>query len=94
MKAVAELDHQDVDATSPAAIHEARDETAAALAALEMLPSAQRDCLRLRFSGGMSYKQIAEATGKSVNNVGVLIHEGLKTLRTQLAPALQTEGGR
>lgn len=60
------------------------DETETALAALDRLPTLQRDALRLRFSGGLSYKQIAEAMGKSVSHVGVLIHEGLATLRTQL----------
>lgn len=69
---------------SPAQAVEERDAGAAAMAALDQLPPLQRDALRLRFSGNMSYKQIAEATGKTVSHVGVLIHEGLKALRSQL----------
>ncbi len=70
--------------TDPAAVAEHHDEQDHALAALETLPASQRDVLRLRFSGGLSYREVADATGKSVNHVGVLIHEGLKTLRRQL----------
>lgn len=68
----------------PAVIAGIADEAQAALAALDELPTLQRDALRLRFSGGLSYKQIAEAMDKSVSHVGVLIHEGLATLRTRL----------
>ena len=64
---------------------ETNDSAAAALAALDRLPPLQRDALRLKFSGEMSYAQIAEAMGKTTGHVGVLIHEGLKTLRRQLA---------
>ena len=51
------------------------------------MPTLQRDALRLRFAGGLSYKQIASAMDKSVSHVGVLIHEGLATLRQQLGAA-------
>ena len=68
----------------PAALASTADDAQAALAALDQLPALQRDALRLRFSGGLSYKQIATAMDKSVSHVGVLIHEGLATLRTRL----------
>ena len=73
-----------VGTDDPAAAAESRDETAHALAALDHLPPLQREALRLKFSGELSYKQIAETMGKSVTHVGVLIHEGLKSLRHQL----------
>lgn len=82
------------DRPTPAAVAEQHDSAAAAMAALELLPPLQRDALRLRFSGNMSYKQIAEATGKTVSHVGVLIHEGLKSLRQQLGPSFAPEGTR
>lgn len=41
----------------------------------------QREVLRLKFQGGLSYRQISEVTGLSVTNVGFLIHTGIKTLR-------------
>ncbi|MEM6315764.1 MAG: sigma-70 family RNA polymerase sigma factor [Planctomycetota bacterium] len=71
------------DAT-PAGIAEARESGIAALAALETLPPAQREVLRLKFAADLSYAEIADVTGKTANNVGVLIHTGLKNLRQKL----------
>lgn len=75
----------DPDLHDPAGIAERHEAADAALAALDRLPPLQREALRLKFSGELSYKQIADTMGKSVSHVGVLIHEGLKTLRRQLA---------
>ena len=88
MTALAELDASvpAPPASNPAQRIEAADDARHALAALDALPTLQRDALRLRFSGGLSYKQIAAAMDKSVSHVGVLIHEGLATLRQQLNP--------
>ena len=72
-------------AADPAEQAAANDDTAAALAALDRLPPLQREALRLKFAGELSYAQIADAMDKTVGHVGVLIHEGLKTLRKQLA---------
>ncbi|MEM1010788.1 MAG: sigma-70 family RNA polymerase sigma factor [Planctomycetota bacterium] len=94
MKALAELDDDAVGSPTPASLAETQDEADRALAALDQLPASQRACLRLRFSGNMSYREISEATGKSVNHVGVLIHEGLKTLRSQLIGDLADGGVR
>ncbi|MEM8872932.1 MAG: sigma-70 family RNA polymerase sigma factor [Planctomycetota bacterium] len=69
---------------TPADDAEGAESGALALAALEKLPTAQREVLRLKFAAGMSYAEIADVTGKTANNVGVLIHTGLKTLRGQL----------
>ncbi len=49
------------------------------------LPTKQREVLRLKFQGGMSYKEIAGALDLSVSNVGFLLHSGLKRLRKSLA---------
>ena len=51
---------------------------------LERLPENQKEAITLKFGHGMSYKQIAEITGHSISNVGVLIHTGLKTVRERL----------
>lgn len=64
--------------------HEAIEQ---AEAFLERLPELQREALRLKLQAGLSYKQIAEVMGKSVSHVGVLIHEGVKKLRVQVADA-------
>ena len=44
----------------------------------------QQECIRLKFQGGLSYKQISRVTNLTVTNVGFLIHTGLKTLRQRL----------
>ena len=45
------------------------------------LPAAQRETLDL-WCSGLTYRQIAEVTGRSEGNVRVLAHRGLTTLRT------------
>jgi RNA polymerase sigma-70 factor (ECF subfamily) len=54
---------------------------------MDGLPTNQREVLRLKFQGGMSYKEIAGALDLSVSNVGFLLHSGLKRLRKSLAVA-------
>ena len=72
---------------SPDAAPAARDEHAAALAALADLPEAQQEAVRLKFQHGLSYREIAEVTGRSTGAVGVSIHEGMCALRRRLAGA-------
>ena len=45
------------------------------------LPPRQQEVLQLKFQNDLSYQQISEITELSVSNVGVLIHNALKTLR-------------
>lgn len=59
------------------------DERAERLYALmEELNENQRTVLWLFFQEQRSYKEIAEMTGFSMSNVGMLIHRGLKRLRS------------
>ena len=51
------------------------------------LPPRQQEVIQLKFQNDLSYQQIAEITKTTVNNVGVLIHTGLKTLRQRYAHA-------
>jgi RNA polymerase sigma-70 factor (ECF subfamily) len=51
---------------------------------LERLPENQREVIRLKFQGDLSYKEISEVTGLSVSNVGFLIHTGIKRLRSMM----------
>lgn len=48
---------------------------------LETLPPRQQELLQLKFQNDLSYAEIAEITRMSVSNVGVTIHNALKTLR-------------
>ena len=52
---------------------------------LDRLPPNQKEVIRLKFQGDMSYKEISEVTSLSVSNVGFLIHTGLKRLRQLLS---------
>ena len=70
---------------SPAARIEGVEETARILAAVESLPGAQREVIRLKFQEGLRYQEISEVTGLSVSNVGFLIHTAMKNLRQKLA---------
>jgi RNA polymerase sigma-70 factor (ECF subfamily) len=49
------------------------------------LPTRQQEVLQLKFQNDLSYQQIAEITKTTANNVGVLIHTALKTLRQKYA---------
>ena len=51
------------------------------------LPPRQQEVLQLKFQNGLSYQQIAEITNTNANNVGVLIHIALRTLRTRFGGA-------
>lgn len=55
------------------------------LSLVERLPAKQQEVLRLKFQGGLSYKEIAEVTGDSVGNVGFLLHVALRALRERLS---------
>lgn len=52
---------------------------------LDRLPPNQKEVIRLKFQGDMSYKEISEVTSLSVSNVGFLMHTGLKRMRQMLS---------
>jgi RNA polymerase sigma factor (sigma-70 family) len=54
------------------------------LAVLRTLPASQQEVVRLKFQAGLSYKEIAAATGHSVTNVGYLLHTALTTVRERM----------
>ena len=46
-----------------------------------VLPARQQEVIQLKFQNDLSYQQIAEIMKTTANNVGVLLHTALKTLR-------------
>ena len=54
------------------------------LEAIGALPERQQELVRLRFAAELSYKEIADATGLSVSNVGLLLHKAVCALRARL----------
>lgn len=61
--------------------------------AIGKLPPRQQEAVRLKFQGGLSYREIADVMETSVNNVGVLLHHAIKGLRASLAADLPTAKG-
>lgn len=78
-------------APSPATVAEARQELGRALEALATLTERQQEVVRLKLHGGLSYREIAEVTGTTANNVGVTLHTALCALRQAVA---RSGGGR
>jgi RNA polymerase sigma-70 factor (ECF subfamily) len=87
-------DPEDDEIASPASGPSSSVERRQALSRVERiveeLPSNQRQVLLLKFSGGLSYKEIAEVMGLSVSNVGFVLHTAIKRLREQLAQEVET----
>jgi RNA polymerase sigma factor (sigma-70 family) len=63
---------------------EQREEKMKMLQALDKLPTRQRDLIALKFGSEMTNRDIARVTGLTEQNVGVLVHRGIKTLRKHL----------
>ena len=82
------LDRATIDTTSAAA--ERHETTTQILELLERLPAHQQEVVRLKFQGGLSYREISNVTGLTASNVGYLIHTAIQTLRNQLAPSAST----
>jgi RNA polymerase sigma factor (sigma-70 family) len=84
---------EDEDVHSPESEPYRRVEAQQALervqALLDALPDKQRQALILKFSGGLSYKEIAEVMELSVSHVGVLLHTAIGHLRAQFAEPAQ-----
>jgi len=79
-------------ATDPLAALEQREHATRAQALVAALPGKQQEAIRLRFTHGLSYRQIADVMETTVNNVGVLIHAAMRTLRERLG--VEAEQGR
>ncbi len=52
---------------------------------LKGLPEKQRMALHLKFSAGLSYKEIGEVMDLTVTNVGFILHTAIKSVREHLA---------
>lgn len=52
--------------------------------AVERLPEAQRDAVRLHYLDGLKLSEVATKMDKSTGAVAGLLHRGMKTLRAQL----------
>jgi RNA polymerase sigma-70 factor (ECF subfamily) len=64
-----------------------REELAAVLAAIAVLPEREQEIIALRFAGGLSNHEIAQAVGLSDSNVGVILFRAIRKVRDRLAAA-------
>lgn len=79
----------------PGAAAHARADVPRLPALVSALPARQQEAVRLKFQGGLSYREIAEVMDTTVNNVGVLLHTAIKSIRSRLeagAPAPDLAG--
>jgi RNA polymerase sigma-70 factor (ECF subfamily) len=60
---------------------EQKEATGFLLRIVAALPARQQEVIQLKFQNDLSYQQIAEIMKTTANNVGVLLHTALKTLR-------------
>lgn len=68
----------------PSQVVQQKQEGSHVLRILETLPEAHQEAVYLRFQSGLSYKEIAEITGHTVTNVGVILHGAVKKIRAQM----------
>lgn len=64
---------------------EQREATGFLLRIVATLPARQQEVIQLKFQNDLSYQQIADVMQTTANNVGVLLHTALKTLRERYA---------
>jgi RNA polymerase sigma-70 factor (ECF subfamily) len=79
-----ELEHRENGEPSPAAVAAQKEAAQNVLEMLDDLPPNQREVVRLKFHGQLSYQEISTITSLSVSNVGFLLHTAIKTLRARL----------
>jgi RNA polymerase sigma factor (sigma-70 family) len=73
----------DDTAASPADTLEEKDDAVRLRGLVKSLPERQRELVRLKFEAGLSYRDIAAATGLTVTNVGTILHHAVQSLREQ-----------
>jgi RNA polymerase sigma factor (sigma-70 family) len=81
------LNRSESDQPMPADELERKEAAGFLMRIVASLPPRQQEVIQLKFQNDLSYQQIAEITQTTANNVGVLIHTALKTLRQRYAQA-------
>ena len=68
------------------ALLETKEEGGLLLQAVSALDVRSRDIIALKFSSGMTNRDIAQLTGLGESNVGIIIYRAVKQLQAALAP--------
>ena len=82
------------DGSEPARLIDGDESRRQAIDLLDDLPEKESEAIRLKLQARLSYKEIAEVMGLTVSHVGVLIHNGLKSIRTKLNDAASATAKR
>lgn len=72
---------------------ERADQIGGVLRAIAELPDREQELLRLRFQGGLSYREMAEVSGLTVTNVGYLLHNALRRVRQRMMEPAEAGAG-
>ena len=78
------MDTKPADTPSPYDEVELSDQFSRVLRLVEGLPEKQKEVIYLKFQSDLSYKEISEVAEISISNVGVILHNAIKHLRTQM----------
>jgi RNA polymerase sigma-70 factor (ECF subfamily) len=81
------LETRESEGPAPFEALEAKEASGFLLMILGTLPPRQQEVLQLKFQNDLSYQEISQITQLSVTNVGVMIHNALKTLRQRYGQA-------
>ncbi len=81
------LEAREGDAPLPFERMEQQEASGFLLRIVATLPPRQQEVLQLKFQNDLSYQEISEITKLSASNVGVIIHNALKTLRERYGQA-------
>jgi len=81
------IETRESEQPAPSEKLEAKEASGFLLKILATLPPRQQEVLQLKFQNDLSYQEISEITQLSVSNVGVMIHNALKTLRQRYGKA-------
>lgn len=76
----------DDESTSPTVAIEKVEAAEGLLQQVASLPDRHQEVLRLKFHGGLSYREIAEVTGLTSSHVGVILHTAISKLRQRMVP--------
>ena len=79
-----DLDRIDSEQPHPSANLQTEESRNLLRGIIATLPEKQQELLRLKFQGGLSYREMSEVTNLSVSNVGLILHQAVKAIRQKM----------
>jgi RNA polymerase sigma-70 factor (ECF subfamily) len=91
LEPILEEDSMQSENDGPSEALERKESMRRVMEALSALPERQREAVLLKFSGGLSYREMADVLETSASNVGFLLHTALRAIRERVAEPISTE---